>query len=249
MLGTGVDKDREILTYCTGGIRCEKANAYLIQQLGYTNVAALKGGIVNYAQYAAQQGLESTFLGVNHVFDQRLGQRVGGQILSRCINCGSSSDVQTDCLNTHCPRPFARRRYVQCEECAVRKHGCCSAACGDEMQCRARVQEQGSALERLRIDIRAARRKQQQRDRTRADLAAKAAVAGRDAPSGEASEQEVEEVEALSELEARELDAQGRLEYPSPLLGQCANVLCRPRGAIVEGPGTAGQRGSQPSQC
>ena len=62
MLGTGVDKDREILTYCTGGIRCEKANAYLIQKLGYTNVAALKGGIVNYAQYAAQQGLELSLI-------------------------------------------------------------------------------------------------------------------------------------------------------------------------------------------
>ena len=121
---------RQILVklHACGGIRCEKANAYIIQELGFDNVAAVQGGIVHYgagrhsplrrhshyAQCAAAKGVESKFKGVNHVFDQRLGQRVGTEVLSRCINCGTPSDVQTDCLNTHCPRPFARRRYVIC---------------------------------------------------------------------------------------------------------------------------------------
>ena len=53
----GVSKEKEILTYCTGGIRCEKANAYIIQELGYKNVSALRGGIVNYAQYVKEKQL------------------------------------------------------------------------------------------------------------------------------------------------------------------------------------------------
>jgi UPF0176 protein len=172
----GVPKDREILTYCTGGIRCEKANAYIIQELGFDNVAAVQGGIVNYAQWAAAKGVESKFKGVNHVFDQRLGQRVGTEVLSRCINCGTPSDVQTDCLNTHCPRPFARRRYVQCAECAVEQGGSCSGACGEEMRCRTELRGRMTQLEQMQSSLRAARRRQLQRLRTRDDLALKAAV-------------------------------------------------------------------------
>ena len=215
----GVEQDREILTYCTGGIRCEKANAYLIQELGFKNVGALKGGIVNYAQYTTEAGLESSFAGVNHVFDQRLGQRVGSQVLARCISCGVKSDVQTDCLNTHCPRPFARRRYVQCEDCAVELRGCCTAACADECAGRAEHAEAVQALEGVRKALRVERQRQQQRARTRADLAAKAAAAAAGGEEqhvslGGGAGEEAEEAggeAAVAGLEAEEKEVEARV--------------------------------------
>lgn len=67
-----VPKDSRILTFCTGGIRCVKVNAYLRQKLGYKNVASLKDGIAGYKKWLdASSNASSCFRGDNYVFDRR----------------------------------------------------------------------------------------------------------------------------------------------------------------------------------
>jgi UPF0176 protein len=119
-------KDKKILLYCTGGIRCEKASAYLKHQ-GFEDVNQLHGGILEYARQIKTAGLESKFVGKNFVFDERLGESVNGQIISRCHQCGKPSDSHTNCANHGCHILF-----IQCPECAAKFHGCCSDECAHE---------------------------------------------------------------------------------------------------------------------
>jgi UPF0176 protein len=116
-------KDANIIMYCTGGIRCEKASAYLLHQ-GFSNVFHLEGGIINYANVVREKGLENKFLGKNFVFDDRLGERIGGEIIAHCHQCGKPADTHTNCRNEGCHLLF-----IQCEDCAAKYEGCCSPAC------------------------------------------------------------------------------------------------------------------------
>lgn len=124
-------RDTPILTYCTGGIRCAKVNAFLEQRLGFNNTARLKGGIVAYTNTLRANGIldQSLFKGVNHVFDGRMGEVVTDDLLHRCVNCNCSCNVQTDCANVKCPRPFDQRIFVQCAVCTRRLGGACSLEC------------------------------------------------------------------------------------------------------------------------
>lgn len=126
-----VDRTTPLRTYCTGGIRCVKVNAYLEQKMGFTDTGRLQGGIVKYAKTLREKGQlqDSKFKGVNHVFDGRMGEVITDDLLHRCINCGQLSNVQTDCANTRCPRSFQDRMFVQCADCARRLHGACSEEC------------------------------------------------------------------------------------------------------------------------
>jgi UPF0176 protein len=117
------DKDKNIIMYCTGGIRCEKASAYLLHQ-GFKNVFHLEGGIIHYANTVKEQGLENKFLGKNFVFDDRLGEKVGGEIISHCHQCGTHADTHTNCVNEACHLLF-----IQCDDCAKKYEGCCSEEC------------------------------------------------------------------------------------------------------------------------
>lgn len=117
------DKDKNIIMYCTGGIRCEKASAYLLHK-GFKNVFHLEGGIIHYANTIKEKGLPNKFLGKNFVFDDRLGERIGEEIIARCHQCGKPADTHTNCVNEGCHLLF-----IQCEECAAKYEGCCSAAC------------------------------------------------------------------------------------------------------------------------
>jgi len=116
-------KDKHFMLYCTGGIRCEKASAYLLKQ-GFTNVSQLYGGIIEYAHQVKKQNLPSKFVGKNFVFDQRLGERIDDQVISRCHQCGKPADSHTNCANNDCHLLF-----IQCTECAVKYNSCCSADC------------------------------------------------------------------------------------------------------------------------
>lgn len=116
-------KDEKILIYCTGGIRCEKAGAYLRKQ-GYKNVYQLEGGVINYAHAVKQEGLPSKFKGKNFVFDERLGERITDDILAKCHICGASSDRQINCANEGC-----HVLMVQCEACGEKLNNCCSEEC------------------------------------------------------------------------------------------------------------------------
>jgi len=117
------NEDEQILLYCTGGIRCEKASAYLIQN-GFKDVNQLQGGIIQYAHEVKEKGLKSKFRGKNFVFDERLGERVTNDILSSCHVCGSPCDDHTDCKNNACHILF-----IQCEKCRKKLDGCCSKEC------------------------------------------------------------------------------------------------------------------------
>ncbi|NLR69154.1 rhodanese-related sulfurtransferase [Chitinophaga varians] len=118
-------KDKNIIMYCTGGIRCEKASAYMLHH-GFKNVFHLEGGIIEYTNKAKQQGLPIKFKGKNFVFDDRLGERISEDIISQCHQCGEPCDTHTNCLNDGCHLLF-----IQCESCAAKYNGCCSDACKD----------------------------------------------------------------------------------------------------------------------
>ena len=116
-------KDKKILLYCTGGIRCEKASAYF-KHHGFTDVNQLLGGIIDYHRQVKAEGLESKFIGKNFVFDDRLGERISDDVISKCHQCGASSDRHTNCANDDCHLLF-----IQCEACAEKNKGCCCEAC------------------------------------------------------------------------------------------------------------------------
>jgi len=116
-------KDKNIIMYCTGGIRCEKASAYMLHK-GFKNVYHLEGGIIQYANNVKEQKLPNKFLGKNFVFDGRLGEKIGDEIISHCHQCGAPCDAHTNCANEACHLLF-----IQCESCAAKYEGCCSEEC------------------------------------------------------------------------------------------------------------------------
>ena len=116
-------KDKKILMYCTGGIRCEKASAYL-RHHGFQDVNQLHGGIISYAQEIKQKGIESKFKGKNFVFDERLGERITDDIISDCHQCGAPCDHHVNCANVDCNLLF-----IQCAACAAEFQNCCSHDC------------------------------------------------------------------------------------------------------------------------
>lgn len=118
-------KDKPVLMYCTGGIRCEKASAYL-KHHGFEDVSQLHGGIIEYARQVKAKGLENKFKGKNFVFDERLGERISDEIISKCHQCGELCDAHTNCANFDCHLLF-----IQCEDCTKAFDGCCSVACKD----------------------------------------------------------------------------------------------------------------------
>jgi UPF0176 protein len=118
-------KEANIIMYCTGGIRCEKASAYMLHN-GFRNVFHLEGGIINYAQQVKEKGMESKFIGKNFVFDDRLGERITEDVLATCHQCGKPADTHVNCANEGCHLLF-----IQCEECKTKYAGCCSTACYD----------------------------------------------------------------------------------------------------------------------
>jgi len=120
-------KDAPILMYCTGGIRCEKASAYLKQQ-GFEQVYQLEGGIIEYTRQARAAGLPNLFKGKNFVFDGRMGERISDDVLAHCHTCGALCDDHTNCANDSCHLLF-----IQCKACTEKLEGCCSTACQETL--------------------------------------------------------------------------------------------------------------------
>lgn len=127
-------KDKKLLLYCTGGIRCEKASAYFKHQ-GFEDVNQLYGGIIEYARQVKAKGLESKFVGKNFVFDERLGERISDEVISHCHQCGALADTHTNCANSECHLLF-----IQCASCAAQFQGCCSTECQEVLNLPEEVQ-------------------------------------------------------------------------------------------------------------
>ena len=115
--------EKNYLMYCTGGIRCEKASAYL-KHKGLKNVYQLEGGIIEYSRQVKEKKLKNNFLGKNFVFDERRGERISDDIVSNCHQCGEPCDTHVNCSNEACHLLF-----IQCEKCRQRMNNCCSDEC------------------------------------------------------------------------------------------------------------------------
>lgn len=120
-------KDKKILTYCTGGIRCEKLTSYMLEE-GFGDVSQLDGGIVTYGKDPEVQG--DLFDGKCYVFDQRITvpiNRVNETIVSTCIHCGELSDRYINCEYTLC-----NQQHICCKSCDESYHQYCSHQCNEK---------------------------------------------------------------------------------------------------------------------
>jgi UPF0176 protein len=129
-------RDKNLLMYCTGGIRCEKASAWM-KYKGFKNVFQLEGGIINYTRQVKERGLENKFIGKNFVFDERLSERITDDVISHCHQCGKPADTHTNCKNEACHLLF-----IQCGECAKKFDACCSTQCQDTIKLPEEVQKE-----------------------------------------------------------------------------------------------------------
>jgi len=117
------NEDKNIVMYCTGGIRCEKASAYF-KHRGFTNVHQLEGGIIKYANDCNAEGIDNKFIGKNFVFDERRGERITDDVIAKCHQCGNPADTHTNCANEACHLLF-----IQCDDCKTAFSNCCSNEC------------------------------------------------------------------------------------------------------------------------
>jgi len=122
------DKEKKMVLYCTGGIRCEKASAYLLHH-GFKNVYHVEGGIIEYVRTAKKKDLPLHFIGKNFVFDERMGERVSEEVIAHCHQCEQFCDTHVNCHNSACHLLF-----IQCAICSEKFSGCCSAICQEELE-------------------------------------------------------------------------------------------------------------------
>jgi len=115
--------DKNLVMYCTGGIRCEKASAYF-KHKGFERVYQLEGGIIEYARQVKNQGLDNKFIGKNFVFDERRSEAISDDIIANCHQCDSPCDTHVNCANDACHLLF-----IQCKSCAEKLNNCCSESC------------------------------------------------------------------------------------------------------------------------
>lgn len=113
-------KDKQVLMYCTGGIRCERATAVLKEKNVAKEVFQIKGGIHRYAENYPK----GFFRGKNYVFDSRIAMKVNDDILGKCLNCQKPYDEYTNCLNAVC-----NKHYICCPDCLKNLSNTCSATC------------------------------------------------------------------------------------------------------------------------
>jgi UPF0176 protein len=115
-------KDKQVLMYCTGGVRCERASAYLKSKNVATHVYQLEGGIHRYIE----QYPEGFFEGKNYVFDNRLLVKANNTIVGSCSTCKSASDEYSNCLNAAC-----NKHFICCSACQQTLKNTCSQICFD----------------------------------------------------------------------------------------------------------------------
>ena len=117
-----IDKSKKVITYCTGGIKCEKASSFLIKK-GFKNVYQLHGGII---KYGIEEGGEN-FHGKCYVFDNRIVKdinKINPTVISKCLVTGEKTDRMVNCANAECNKHFPLS-----EKGAEKFKGCCSKEC------------------------------------------------------------------------------------------------------------------------
>lgn len=113
-------KNKEVLMYCTGGIRCERATAYLNEKGVAKQVYQVDGGICRYVEKYP----DGYFRGKNYVFDDRIAVPVNDDVLTHCDLCQKSADTYTNCVNTLC-----NKQFIACQECRKTHRYTCSDKC------------------------------------------------------------------------------------------------------------------------
>ncbi|MDA9087082.1 rhodanese-related sulfurtransferase [Polaribacter sp.] len=121
-------EDKNLLMYCTGGIRCEKASAYY-KHKGFKNVFQLEGGIIEYTRQVKSEGIENKFIGKNFVFDHRRAEKITDDVVSNCHQCGEACNEHTNCANEACHLLF-----IQCDACSEKMENTCSTNCQEVIQ-------------------------------------------------------------------------------------------------------------------
>ena len=116
------NKNKKILTYCTGGIKCEKASSFFLDH-GFKDVNQLEGGIIRYAKDTGGKDFD----GKCYVFDERVGidvNTVNPKVVSECYICHKDTDEMRNCMNTIC-----NRHTTICKDCYLEHGNCCSREC------------------------------------------------------------------------------------------------------------------------
>lgn len=116
-------KNKKIVMYCTGGIRCEKATSWMIFN-GFKNIYHIEGGIIGYVNQAKKNKLPIYFKGSNFVFDNRMSEKISDDIISVCKQCNQPSDNYVNCIFNLCHLLF-----IQCYNCRINFKNCCSSYC------------------------------------------------------------------------------------------------------------------------
>lgn len=129
-------KDKPILMYCTGGIRCTKAGAYLksngcndVRMVHWNHNTKLRGGITNYGRYVKNSGIDSLFIGKNYTFDDRKGERVTSEVIGKCKICKIPHDEYHNCAVESC-----NELILQCDKCREDLKHTCSPRCKEIME-------------------------------------------------------------------------------------------------------------------
>ena len=121
-------ENKNLLMYCTGGIRCEKASAYY-KHKGFKNVFQLEGGIIEYTRQVKSEHLDNKFLGKNFVFDHRRAEKISEDVIANCHQCGNPCDNHVNCANEACHLLF-----IQCTDCSEKMETTCSTECKEVIQ-------------------------------------------------------------------------------------------------------------------
>ncbi len=113
-------KNKQVLMFCSGGIRCERASAYIKEQGIAKEVYQIKGGIHRYIE----QFPDGHFKGTYYVFDGRVGVKVTDDILTNCDLCNIPCDFYVNCMNGRC-----NKQFIGCPSCIKDFAECCSLNC------------------------------------------------------------------------------------------------------------------------
>ncbi|MFZ5954714.1 MAG: rhodanese-related sulfurtransferase [Candidatus Dependentiae bacterium] len=113
-------KDKQVLMYCTGGVRCERASAYIKSKNIAKEVYHIKGGIDRYVEKFP----DGHFRGKNYVFDGRITVRVNNDILGSCYLCNKPYDEYENCMNASC-----NKHFIACPDCVKQYESTCSTTC------------------------------------------------------------------------------------------------------------------------